>query len=234
MKKLFLLALLAATAGAGHAQSIKAGTVSLGGSVGYYQSTNTQNATFSSPGSGGFSYSNKYTNKQFSLSPAVGYFVADNLAIGAMLNYASRQQTSSSSTTGGVGGVIPQLDPSTSVRLGLYAQYYKMLGEQFGLIGTLGGGYQASKDYNLTGSNGIIETKGSGYYAELTPGVVFFPIPKLGISASVGALGYSRFSYDYPVGQGTAPASYESTTSSFGASFGLSQLLFGGTYYFGR
>ena len=32
----------------------------------------------------------------------------------------------------------------------------------------------------------------------------------------------------------TAPPDYKNTNSNFGAFFGLSQLQFGGTYYFGR
>ncbi|MDB5269862.1 MAG: hypothetical protein JWP58_2902 [Hymenobacter sp.] len=238
MKKTFILALLVAAAGTGHAQGIKAGTVSLGGSVGYNRSVSTQSAAYNAintPYPSTYNYSNKYTNSQFTLAPAVGYFVADNFAIGAELTYFSQKQTSSSSTNGGVGAVVPELDPNTSLRLGVYAQYYKMLGEQFGLIGTLGGGYQSSKSYNFSTSNGIVETTGNGYYAAITPGIVFFPIPKLGLSATMGALAFSHYSYDYPRSSGTvAPTNYESKNDTFGANFGLSQLQFGGTYYFGR
>ena len=172
-----------------------------------------------------------------SLASAVGYFVADNFAIGVEANYYSQKQKASLTSSGVVGGVSPELDPNTSLRLGLYAQYYKMLSEQFGLVGTLGGGYQTSKSHSFTNNNGITETKGNGYYAALTPGIVFFPIPKLGLSATMGALAFSHYGYDFPtsdVSGNVAPASYEDKTDIFGANFGLSQLQFGGTYYFGR
>lgn len=240
MKKLFSLVLLA-SAGNSYAQGIKAGTVSLGGNVGYYQTENTQNSAFNAvayPGQINYSNSSKSLNRQFTLAPSVGYFVADNFAIGAMLEYTSQKQTASSSSTGGVvgvGSISFDMDPNTTLRLGLYAQYYKMLGEQFGLVGTLNGGYQTSTSYSLTNSLGMAELKGKGYYAGITPGIVFFPIPKLGISASVGGLSFNHYSYDYPkVAGNTPPSSYENETNTFGASFGLSQLLFGGTYYFGR
>jgi hypothetical protein len=239
MKKLFFLALLA-SAGTSYAQGIKAGTVSLGGNVGYYQSSNTQNSAFNSvvyPGQINYSSSSKSVNRQFTLAPSVGYFVADNFAIGATLEYTSQKQTASSSSTGGVvgvGSITLDVDPSTTLRLGLYAQYYKMLGEQFGLVGTLNGGYQTSTSYSLN-SLGVAELNGKGYYTGVTPGIVFFPIPKLGISASVGGLSFNHYSYDYPkVAGNTLPSSYENETNTFGANFGLSQLLFGGTYYFGR
>lgn len=241
MKKLFILALLAATAGTSYAQSIKAGTVSLGGSVGYYRSSSTQSASYntgSSPNPTPYSYTNENAYSQFSIAPSVGYFVADNLAIGAMLSYTSqKQKSSSSSSNGGIGSITPEMDPNTSLRIGVYAQYYKMLGEQFGLIGTLSGGYQTGTTYNLSNNQGTIETKGNGYYAGITPGIVFFPIPKLGISASIGSLGFDHYSYDFPTvtASGTiAPSNYENKTNTFAASFGLSQLQFGGTYYFGR
>ena len=192
MKKCFFLALLVAAAGTSHAQSIKAGTVSLGGNVGYYKVSNTQTVAYGSlnPGNpGGYNYTYDYSNSQFTIMPSVGYFVADNFAVGAMLEYNSQKQSASStSSNGGMGSVMPETDPNTSLRLGLYAQYYQLLGEQFGLVGTLGGGYQRSTNYNPSNNQGVAKTNGAGYYAGLTPGIVFFPVPKLGLSASMGGL----------------------------------------------
>ena len=104
-----------------------------------------------------------------------------------------------------------------------------MLTDQFGLVGTLGGGYQYNRTTNVFGPAGNMstnETKQKGYYAGLTPGIVYFPIPKLGISATVGSLAYSWLK--------ETPNASEPVTADFGASFGLNQLQFGGTYYFGR
>ena len=115
------------------------------------------------------------------------------------------------------------------LRLGAYVQYYKMLTDQFGLVGTLGGGYQYNRTIYSYGNTGNVSTSGvtaKGYYVNLTPGIVYFPIPKLGISATLGSLGYSRLK--------ETPTSLEPVTTDFGASFGLNQLQFGGTWYFGR
>ena len=234
MKKLLILSLLVASAGATHAQSIPAGTISLGGNVGYSRSSSK-----TSSGSGSNSFTTETTNSQFSIEPSVGYFVKDNLAIGLSLGYSAVRNNSTyySAVPGGYNQ--PELDPTTRFRIGAFAQYYHMLTEQFGFTGLLGAGYQSTHIYNYndfgTGRPVAVDYKGSGYYASLTPGIVFFPIPKLGLGASIGSLGYSHMSYDYPTGRGfTAPMGYESTTSDFGASFGLSQLLLSGTYYFGR
>lgn len=231
MKKAFLLGLLAAGTQVVQAQSIPAGTVSLGGSIGYSRNTNNDSRSYS-----GTTYTQETSSSQFNFSPSLGYFVADNLAIGINAGYSANRKAYTTYTPSSAT-VRAELDPTTNLRLGVYGQYYKMLTEQFGVLGTLGVGYQRLRDYGYSnnGSNALIqEYKASGYYADLTPGIIFFPIPKLGLSASVGSLGFNRLNYDYPTNAGTTPTDYKSYSTNFGASFGLSQLLFGGTYYFGR
>ncbi|WP_156176029.1 outer membrane beta-barrel protein [Hymenobacter terrenus] len=160
----------------------------------------------------------------------MGYFFADNLAIGLQLSYAA---TKSSVKFTGPGTSSPNsLDAATQYRIGPYLQYYKMLSEQFGILGTLGAGYQNTftPSYASNLNNNIIETKGNGFYAGITPGVIFFPVPKFGISASIGSLGYDQLNQE----RNNDPDGTERKVSNFGARFGLSELLFGGTYYFGR
>ncbi|MCB2410452.1 hypothetical protein [Hymenobacter lucidus] len=229
MKKFIWAAmLLSGSTLAAHAQTIAAGTVSLGGSVGYSSNKNTFNTTFNN-----VNYSGEQKSSTFHITPSVGYFFADNIAAGLQLGYSA--YSTRTTQTPNNGPVPPELDPTTNFSAGAYVQYYKMITEQFGVVGTLNGGYQNEKDYDyINNSTQISERKGSGLYTSLTPSIVFFPIPKLGLSASVGGLGYSRMSYDYPTNSGTVPAGYENKTSSLGASFGLDQLQFGGTFYFGR
>ncbi|MET4074081.1 hypothetical protein [Hymenobacter sp. UYCo722] len=215
---LLLLALLGGTATAAHAQTaIPAGTVSLGGNVGYYRHTQAQQISIGQTG--------ESVSSQFQLAPSVGYFVADNLAVGLNLSYTATKNTYTSPFSNN----LSNLTPSITFRSGAYVQYYKMLTDQFGLVGTFGAGYQYNRTTNIYGPAGNMsaaENKQQGYYASLTPGIVYFPIPKLGISATVGNLAYSRLK--------ETPNSNERITTDFGASFGLSQLQFGGTWYFGR
>ncbi|MDB5234264.1 MAG: hypothetical protein JWR44_1257 [Hymenobacter sp.] len=245
MKKFFALIGLLAIAGTGHAQSIAAGTVSLTGNVGYSRSSSTITSSYIGIGGGTVgTYTNEATNSQFGAFSSVGYFVASNLAIGVSLGYDSRksaQKTTSTSTPSFPAlTALPDLDPNTTVRAGAFVQYYKFFGEQFAVIGTMGGGYQHAKSYAYLYNNGgnlpIATTyKGNGYYAELTPGIIFFPIPRIGISASIGSLGFSHFNNDVPETAGfTPPNSYKNTSDNFSSGFGLDHLAFGGTYYFGR
>jgi outer membrane protein W len=233
MKKFFFLLALGLASISANAQNptsastggaIPAGTISVGGSIGFNTSSNKSEFKISNN-----NYSDETTNSQFRFSPAVGYFLADNLAVGLNLGYTA---TSNKVTRTGPGRTSPNaLDASTTLRVGPYAQYYKMLSDQFGVLGTLGAGYQSSFTPSYgTNSNNVIETRGNGFYAALTPGVIFFPIPRFGISASIGTLGYDRVSTKRSNDADDATAS----RSNFGASFGFDQLLFGGTYYFGR
>lgn len=232
MKQYFFFALLAASTQVGHAQSIAAGTVSLGGGIGYSSTTNKSGYTANN-----VTYSNESTGSQFSFSPSVGYFVVDNLEVGLYTGYSAFRRPYNKSSPAQTF-VRAELDPTTTLGVGIFARYYKMFTEQFGVTGTLNGGYQSQKSYEYGGNSNsgtILEFKGSGYNVALTPAVVFFPIPKLGLSASIGSLGYSRLNFDYATSPNNPePAGFESKSSTFGARFGLDQLQFGGTYYFGR
>jgi hypothetical protein len=238
MKKFFLLASLAVSTQAAQAQTtestpsrgIAAGTVSLGGNIGYSKTTDKT----TNPANNVITTIER-TSSQFSFSPAVGFFVADNLALGLNIGYTSVRRPYTNRTPG-PNGNRPELDPTTTLRFGPYVQYYRMVTEQFGVVGTLSGGYQNRRafEYANSSTNAIAEFKSSGFYAALTPGVIFFPIPKFGISASIGSLGYERLNNDYPTNSGTTPNGFESTSSSFGADFGIRQLMFGGTLFLGR
>lgn len=195
----------------GGTSAIPAGTVSLGGSIGYNRQTDTQDL----PGTA----QAKVSRSTFQVAPSVGYFLADNLSIGLNLSYAAQRTTFDPT-------LRPNLDAATSLRVGPYVQYYKMLSEQFGVMGTLSGGYARSVAPRYITPSTTAEEKSSGVYADLAPGIIFFPVPKFGISATIGSLSYNRTRPD--------DSATEFASTSFGAEFSLSQLNFGGTYFFGR
>ena len=244
-KKILLLAVLSTGAQSLHAQSIAAGTVSLGGSVGYNQYNGESSSRTSGNSIPNFNNSSETTSKQFYLLPAVSYFVADNLAVGLALGYANAKRTDNSVFS--PARFYTQHSQTTTImlRAGAFAQYYKMLTAQFGLTGRLGAGYQRQKE-DRNGStvdnattyyfNSTITS--AGYYADLTPGIVFFPVPKFGISASIGALSFNHYSltnFSYnDNGGNTVSDGNKNDTSAFAATFGLDSFLLGGTYYFGR
>ena len=225
-KSLLLLALLSGAAATAQAQTaIPAGTVSLGGGIGFFSRTNKSEFKV-----GNNTFTDEFRNSQFQFAPAAGYFFADNLALGLNLSYTAMSEKI---TRTGPGRTSPNaLDARTTLRVGPYVQYYKMLSDQFGVLGTLGLGYQSGFAPSYSGGSGgtVLETKTSGGYVSLTPGVIFFPVPKFGISASIGGLGYDRLN----IKRSDDSDGQSRSSSNLGASFGLSELQFGGTFYFGR
>ena len=140
MKKLLLLVLLTVGAEIVHAQRIAAGTVALGGSIGYSRTSSKQSSS-----QNGVNASQETASSQFSFSPAAGYFVKDNLAIGLSLGYVANRKAYTTYTPA-PPSVRAELDPTTILRMGPFVQYYKMISEQFGVLGTLSAGFQSAKN----------------------------------------------------------------------------------------
>lgn len=222
-KVISLAAGLCLVAQVGHAQSaIKAGTVALSGSINFTQ--NKEEGTSNSNYSGTSTYT--FTNKVFNFNPGISYFVADNLAIGAEATWGIQE---TSVKYGGSYGVSYRT--SSSLQVGPFARYYHMLTDQFGFTGTLGAGYERNSQPVNTNTNGpLFNLNATGFYAGFTPGLIFLPIPRLGLGASIGGLSYNRLS----VKPDNSTNNYDDTISTFGANFGLAQLTFSGTYFFGR
>jgi hypothetical protein len=161
----------------------------------------------------------------------VGYFVADNLAVGIGLGYNS-DKTIYSYDTSYITGSEQRISQFSA---GAFVQYYQMLTEQFGLTGTLNTNYNHSKQQFFTSNNPNNRT-GNGFSAAVTPSVVFFPVPKFALGASVGGLRYD-YSTSKPTESSSGSVGFNdraSTGSFFGASFGLNYLAFSGTYFIGR
>ena len=228
-----LLAALGSTLSAAKAQTtIGKGSGLLTGSVGYHTDTDEVSST----GINGSSSSSTVTYGTFKLDFAVGGFVADNLALGLQLSHTVTGGSIKNSNNSQPAGP----PTASALRVGPMVQYYKMLGEHFGLTAMLGAGFesnvavhQSTLYYNgYPGSYYYSTMKATGYYAALTPGIIFFPIPKFGLTATVGSLAYNRLKVkDNSQAGSTAP---EETLCSFNAGFGFSQLQFGATYFFGR
>lgn len=234
MNKSLIIAILLGSIQTAYAQAvIKAGTAQLGGSVGYFQAKTE--APYSFNAGYGETITTQHTDsKTFNVTPSAGYFVVDNLAIGILAGYG--QSTTTSSYDAYSSGNNSQKNKAFNI--GGFAKYYRMFSDQFGLAGSLGASYfhSASGYTNSYSSNS--EVTFTGGEATLTPSIVFFPVRTFAIGASIGSLRYargkntlgSRTINGYP----SPYADNELTSTSFGASFGLDQLAFSGTYYFGR
>lgn len=208
---------------------ITAGTTLLSGSIGYSQEKREQKVS-------AFSTSSlEIKNEVANFAPSVGYFVADNLAIGVSLGATLRKYDDYYYVNGPYGpDYIVSEGKTRNLSGGVFGRYYKFVGEKVALYGQLGGGYQ---NVYISGStdNGFprgADNRQQGFYASLLPGIVFFPTDKLGLELTLRGATYNRLTdkRDNP----SSSVEVKNTTSNLDLGFGLNDLNLGISLYLGR
>ncbi|OWP64311.1 hypothetical protein CDA63_04535 [Hymenobacter amundsenii] len=224
-KTLFAVLLLSAGTLSAQAQ-ISAGTKLLTGSIGYsYQKRETNSI-------GASRQPLEQRDKRFNFQPSAGYFIADNLVIGvgAGVNLNTYDRFYEDVTPGGIQLIVTE-NTIRTLRGGLFARYYKFIGEKVALYGGLASGYQ-----NVYGSSGLYNGLGSGgsrqqgIYGSLLPGIVFFPTTKLGLELTLRGISYNRLTDKYRRNS----QSIKTTDSILDFGFGLQDLNLGISLYLGR
>ncbi|WBA41242.1 outer membrane beta-barrel protein [Hymenobacter canadensis] len=227
MKKLATSLLLLGAATAAHAQT-SAGTVLLGGNVGY-------NSSKEKISSGSYAFEN--SQQAFRIVPTVGYFITDNLALG-LAGGIERGKAKSSYKNDDPYATSNQYEltgRSSSTYVGPFVRYYKMVGEKAAFYGQLDASYRkgSAENERITPSSEIevVKDNNRGFSSNITPGFVFFPTNKLGLELTLGYLGYYRAK---TVQEKTDQMQeWRRENSSFGASFGLQYLNIGASFYLG-
>ena len=237
---------------ASQAQTTK-GTVAFTGSLGYskYNSKTDQKnnaipfAEFEPP---------KNIQSSLTLSPSIGYFLKDNLEIGASMFYRYSKSDNISHSiihTDGIRRIDRQynsLHDTKEKGFGIYARKYKFLTEKLAMYGTLSVGHRKStlnsvyssttsdfKDYSDT------NTKHTMFSAVLSPGITFFASQKIGLNANLGAIAYNRDKREetstYRESDQLQPLIQRSGSHTFNSlviSLSTLHLNFGLTYYLGK
>lgn len=224
MKKLLqpglVAVLLLAGTSAAHAQ-LSAGHILLSGSIGYSQEKDGVGDDQDIYASG-------------DISPTVGYFVADNLAIGLSASYnASSHEHKSKSN----GTEFSSKTTTTSVAVGPMIRYYSPVGERAAFFGQLDAGFGSSKEKTeVTPSGGKtndFDAKYSLLGIGITPGFTFFPTDHFGLEISIGALSYVKAKpSNKPDGAGDTYDD-DHTNTSLEARFGLQNVQLGAAWYLG-
>lgn len=148
----------------------------------------------------------KTTGVEF--SPMVGYFVTDNIAIGARLNVGSNKVDNGAAE-----------NKSSSFGAEVLGRYYWTPASQFSLFAELAAGFGSSKNEPAVGPT--TENKTFGVNAGV--GVNYFLSNRFAIEAGWAGLGYNS---DDNGGNGAEE------TTSFGLNVDLSAINFGLTYKF--
>jgi hypothetical protein len=157
MKHLFTLTLFGLSVGTSYAQTpLIKGRGLLSGSIGYRSEK----------------YDSYATQDLFNFTPTIGYFIADNLALGINGDIQL------------YGSNNPNLPARNIYSVGPFVRYYHFVGgsDKFALYG------QGSLGYRRY--SGDFDGNSQGY-AGITPGLAFFPVPRFGLEASLRGLSYA-------------------------------------------
>lgn len=198
MKKVLLSAVALLTIGFANAQE---GATSTGGFA--------QGDMFIS---GGFGFDSgkqgDYKESEFTFSPAFGYFVSDNIAVGARLDVTSGKEEMGSSE-----------DKMNSFGADVFGRYYMTPASQFSVFGELAVGFGNSK-YEYAGGG---EDKYKMFGVNAGVGVNYFLSNNFAIEAGWAGLGYNSMKQD---------VSGAEAMNTFGLNVDLSAINFGLTYKF--
>jgi hypothetical protein len=237
MRKLLTLAAATLLAYGAAAQTTQ-GRLALTGAAGYSSSSGSSDREVN-----GRTSSDK--GSSYTLSPSIGYFIKDNLEIGAGMRYEKHKSewTSPSDFNFTHSTLERKRD-----ELRIFARQYKYLTERLALQTTLAGGIgtatqQLSNEY----SNPYYTSNYSRYYdrvrtVSLSPGIAFFPSDRLALSANLGALQYEHkatHNSNWQKHQGTPIVDRDIhenkyKTNSFGLDFSSWNLNFGLSLFIGK
>jgi hypothetical protein len=124
----------------------------------------------------------------FGITPALGYFISDNLSLGLGIGYTMFKETEK-----GDGVFTP--DETTfsqsMIDLSPFVRYYMMPTEKMGFFcqGTIEFGFGNAKNEETTGSTTVTdEYKASSFGVGITPGIVIFVSEKVALESTFGGL----------------------------------------------
>ena len=229
--KHYLLGLLAlATTSAAQAQ-ISAGTVLLGGNIGYRQQLAKVTATDFRP-----AYEDRL--RQITLSPTAGYFVADNLVVGVQINWQQEVHkypaivpvVISPGPGQPTAAVLYGENTTRRLQVGPFARYYRFVGAKAAFYGQAGVGYAATTYEDKPPVYfGNADSGNSGFYGQLSPGFVYFPTSLFALELGMRGLTYQHIAFS-----GEDYSRQDLTSSIFDAGFRLHDLRLGASFYLGR
>ena len=123
-----------------------------------------------------------------SISPSVGYFVSDNIAVGLAITF------NNSTTKVDLGaGVGESKTVNNSFGLRPMARYYKGFSETFFAYVEGSVGFENGKTKNTTSGTTTETSNTSSFGINVAPGFAFFPTEKYAFELQFNLLGFNRF-----------------------------------------
>lgn len=120
----------------------------------------------------------------YNIIPRAGYYFTDELAAGVMVGYAG-------STVRNTTGVETTTSTNT-IQAALFGRYAIGVGEStnFAFFGDLSVGIASTTGKTEVGTVSAKADPRLDFYLGLSPGIIFFPVPKFGLEASIGNIFY--------------------------------------------
>lgn len=188
---------------------ISAGTIYLGGSLGFRSSSGKTTIKSSST----TIETKSPVSTSFEIAPGAGYILSDKFGVG--LNLGFNSATSKLDSTD-----FSDKTTTSSFFINPYFRYYMMLEDNFGFTGTFNirfGSGKTKSETKIANTTTTVEgPKPSNLSIGITPGIIFFPTSKIGLEANIGFLGYSSNTSKQETGSGSSAVTTTSTSSSFG------------------
>ncbi|GAL86374.1 hypothetical protein MYP_3603 [Sporocytophaga myxococcoides] len=126
------------------------------------------------------------------VTPAIGYFIAENFALGLNIGFGGYTEKTPAN------GTTPELkDKNPYFLVGPFGRYYKKFGDNFAIFGQAAIDFRFGKNKNESYNSFFnrvetTENKTSYFSPNIRPGIVFFPYSKVGIELLVGRIGYTH------------------------------------------
>tara|TARA_R110000751_G_scaffold135_3_gene659 strand:+ start:77370 stop:77999 length:630 start_codon:yes stop_codon:yes gene_type:complete len=167
----------------------------------------------------GTSSQGDFKENQFEISPKVGFFVSDNIAVGASVGYTSFTEEGPAFDPTSLETVTAE-NKLSALSAGVFGRYYTTPSSQFSFFGELSANFVASKF-----DEAFVEEdqKADGLNFGFTPGVSYFVSNCIALEASVGVLNYST---------NKADAEGAEARNNFNIGLDLSDINFGIVYKF--
>jgi hypothetical protein len=180
-----------------------------------YSQAQTEEGNFVIGGQVEFNYTKNDVSRSKStnmyLLPTAGYFISDNLAIGAGIGFQTgryKENTSYNPTNDN-----PWIKYH-GITLNPFVRKYLDISEQLKFFGQFSGMYSRAKSkYDYSNKDDVHNYTDHIYGGHISPGIVFFPSPKFGIEFALEGITY----YHNRRENAEPPRTYKIKTFSIGA-----------------
>jgi len=229
MKKCFLILITVCGIQMGYSQTEK-GKMFIGGQINLSGNTTSNLDTL---------YKYDYNSNGFTIAPNFGYFIIDNFAIGANVNLGVSNYTEKQNYTNQIPSEYTNKYNTLSFGIGGFARYYMNITDNFKFYFNGGMNYlhQIQKTTNSNNDPNYVYSTNNPASQEnqinnvsliISPGLVYFVTPKIGIETAFGNINYS-----YSSSKNTS-LSYDNhnNSSSYGINLNLSTFFLCLNYYF--